>query len=44
MTSIPSDVVMAESEFKAHLALINSLGIRQSVHLTEACAIAFYQQ
>jgi hypothetical protein len=40
---LPSDVVMNESEFKAHLAL-NPLGIRQSVHLTEACAIAFYQQ
>ncbi|MDD5323250.1 MAG: transposase [Methylococcales bacterium] len=41
---LPSDVVMNEGEFKAHLALINTLGIRQSVHLTEACAIAFYRQ
>ena len=43
-TQLPFDAVMNESEFKAHLALINTLGIRQSVHLTEACAIAFYQQ
>ena len=41
---LPANVVMNESEFKAHLKLINTLGIRQSVHLTEACAIAFYQQ
>jgi Transposase IS66 family. len=41
--SVPFNVVMNESEFKAHLALIN-IGIRQSVHLTEACGIAYYQQ
>ena len=41
---LPFDAVMNESEFKAHLTLINTLGIRQSIHLTEACAIAFYQQ
>jgi len=41
---LPSDVVINEDEFKAHLALINTLGIRQRVNLTEACAIAFYQQ
>jgi len=40
---LPVDVVMNESEFKAYLPLI-TLGARQSVHLTEACAIAYYQQ
>ncbi len=41
---LPSAVVMDESEFNAHLIRLDSLGSRQSVHLTEACAIAFYQQ
>ncbi len=41
---LPSDVVMDESGFKAHLLLIDTLGARQRVHLTEACAIAYYQQ
>jgi hypothetical protein len=41
---LPFDAVMNDCKFKAHLMLINTLGIRQSVHLTEACAIAFYQQ
>ena len=41
---LPSDVVMNETEFNAHLTCINALGIRQSAHLTEACAIAYYQQ
>ncbi|MDD1641367.1 MAG: transposase [Methylococcaceae bacterium] len=40
---LPFDVVMNESEFNAYLPLI-TLGTRQSVHLTEACAIAYYQQ
>jgi hypothetical protein len=40
---LPIDTVMNESEFKVHLALIN-IGIRQSVRLTEACGIAYYQQ
>jgi hypothetical protein len=41
---LPSDVVMDESEFNVHLTQLDSLGVRQRVHLTEACAIAFYQQ
>ncbi len=40
---LPLNSVMNDNEFNAHLALIG-LGIRQRVHLTEACAIAFYQQ
>jgi len=40
---LPADVVINESEFRAYLPLI-TLGTRQSVHLTEACAIAYYQQ
>ena len=40
---LPFDVVMNESEFKAYLPLI-TLGTRQSIHFTEACAIAYYQQ
>jgi len=36
--------VMNEEQFKAHLALLNTLGIRQATHVTEACAIAYYQQ
>jgi hypothetical protein len=41
---LPYDVVMDQTEFKAHLASLDTLGIRQSVHLDEACAIVFYQQ
>jgi Transposase IS66 family len=41
---LPFDVVLNESEFKAHLSSLDTLGIRQRVHLSEACAIAFYQQ
>ena len=41
---LPAEVVMNETEFKGHLACLDALGIRQSAHLTEACAIAFYQQ
>jgi hypothetical protein len=40
---LPSDAAMDETEFKAHLAR-TGLGIRQSARLTEACAIAYYQQ
>jgi hypothetical protein len=43
-TQLPFGIVMNESEFNAYLTHLNSLGIRQRVHLTEACAIAFYQQ
>jgi hypothetical protein len=35
---------MNETGFNAYLTCLNGLGIRQSAHLTEACAIAFYQQ
>jgi hypothetical protein len=41
---MPPDVVMNETEFKAHLACLDTLSVRQSVHLGEACAIAYYQQ
>ena len=40
---LPANVVINESGFKAYLSLI-ALGARQRVHLTEACAIAYYQQ
>ena len=40
---LPADVAINESEFNACLAPI-VLGAHQSVHLTEACAIAYYQQ
>ena len=40
---LPSAAVMDETEFKAHLVDLG-LGVRQCVHLSEACAIAFYQQ
>ncbi|MFA7241069.1 MAG: hypothetical protein WC091_13250 [Sulfuricellaceae bacterium] len=39
-----SDDVMNETEFNAHLACLDTLSARQSVHLSEACAIAYYQQ
>ena len=42
--SVPFDVVMNEAEFKAYLSNLDSLGSRQSIRLTEACAIAHYQQ
>ena len=42
--SMPSNVVMNDTEFKAHLNSLDSLGSRQRIHLTEACAIAYYQQ
>jgi hypothetical protein len=41
---LPADTVMNESEFNAHLAALNTLGVRQNTHVTEACAIAFYRQ
>jgi hypothetical protein len=44
-TQLPSEVVMNETQFKEHLALLNNaIGVRQNSHITEACAIAFYQQ
>ena len=41
---IPVNTVMNEEQFKAYLALLNTLGVRQTTHVTEACAIAYYQQ
>jgi regulator of replication initiation timing len=41
---LPANVVMTEVEFTAHLACLDTLGVRQITHLTEACAIAYYQQ
>jgi hypothetical protein len=41
---LPYDTVMNETEFKMYLNRLNDLGVRQSVHLSEACAIAYYQQ
>ena len=35
---------MNEAEFTAHLACLDTLGVRHMTHLTEACAIAHYQQ
>lgn len=40
---LPADVVMDEAEFTEHLACLG-LGVKQLGHLTEACAIAYYQQ
>lgn len=41
---LPTNAVMNETEFKAQLASRDILGARQSVQVTKACAIAFYQQ
>jgi hypothetical protein len=41
---LPADVVMNEAEFTAHLTCLDTLGVRHMTHLTEACAIAHYQQ
>ena len=41
---LPYDVVMNETEFKTYLNRLNAMGVRQSVHLSEAFAIAYYQQ
>ena len=41
---LPRDVVMNEAEFKARLLGLDSLGSRQRIHLSEACAITYYQQ
>lgn len=41
---IPADRVMDDKQLKAHLATLNTLGVRQATHVTEACAIAYYQQ
>ena len=41
---LPRDVVMNEAEFKAQLLGLDSLDSRQRIHLSEAGAIAYYQQ
>lgn len=41
---LPAGIVMDEVEFVAHLACLDGLGVKQIAHLTEACAIAYYQQ
>lgn len=41
---IPVNTVMNEAQFTAHLACLNTLGVRQTTHVTEACGIAYYQQ
>ena len=38
------DKPMNEAEFQEELAQLDSLGVRQKTRLSEACAIAFYQQ
>ena len=42
--TLPRDAVMNETDFNAHLAQIETLGVRQSAHFAEACAIAYYRQ
>lgn len=41
---LPVNVVMDEVEFVAQLACLDDLSVKQMAHLTEACAIAYYQQ
>jgi hypothetical protein len=41
---LPCETVMNETEFKTYLNRLNDLGVRQRIHLSEACAIAYYQQ
>lgn len=41
---LPVGLVMEEAEFVAQLACLDGLGVKQIAHLTEACAIAYYQQ
>jgi hypothetical protein len=41
---LPSDTVLNESEFEAHLGSLSGLSARQKIYLTEATAIAYYQQ
>jgi hypothetical protein len=41
---LPVNTVMNEKEFNAHLVIVNTLGVRQKTHITEACAIAHYHQ
>ncbi|NOR80807.1 MAG: transposase [Methyloprofundus sp.] len=41
---LPADTVMNEMQFAGHLAKIDTLGAGQLTKITEACAIAHYQQ
>ncbi len=41
---LPVDTAMNEEQFNAHLAHLNTLGVKQTSRVTEACAIAYYQQ
>jgi hypothetical protein len=41
---IPVDTVMNEMQFVGHLASLDTLGAGQVTRITEACAIAYYQQ
>jgi hypothetical protein len=41
---LPADTVMNEMQFAGHLANIDTLGAGQITKITEACAIAYYQQ
>jgi len=43
-SQLPFDAVMSDTEFKVHLSCLKTLSHRQVIHLTEACAIAHYQQ
>ncbi|MCK5871111.1 MAG: hypothetical protein KAG45_10875 [Methyloprofundus sp.] len=41
---LPVDIVMNEMQFAGHLMSIDNLGVGQITKITEACAIAYYQQ
>lgn len=41
---LPIDIVMNEMQFAGHLMSIDNLGVGQITKITEACAIAYYQQ
>jgi len=41
---LPVDTVMNEMQFAEHLVNIDTLGVGQITKVTEACAIAYYQQ
>ncbi len=41
---LPVGLVMDEAEWIAQLGCLDGLSVKQMTHLTEACAIAYYQQ
>jgi hypothetical protein len=41
---LPADEIMEPSEFEAQLTNLGKLSVRQRTQITEACAIAYYQQ